>query len=124
MIIRRECLTAKQNKVAIISGGGSGHGKFSRSPSLLTLVLPLVEPFAGGFVGAGLLSAAVAGEVFASPSTESVLAAVEACAAAGAPGVLLVVLNYTGDRLCFGAAAAIAKTKVCLSCSRERLELQ
>ena len=78
------------DEVAIISGGGSGH-----------------EPAHAGYVGAGLLRAAVAGDVFASPSTDAVLAAIRAVA--GPRGVLLIVKNYTGDRLNFGLAAELAR---------------
>lgn len=79
-----------RNKVALVSGGGSGH-----------------EPAHAGFVGPGMLSAAVCGEVFASPSVEAVLAGI--LAVTGAPGCLLIVKNYTGDRLNFGLAAERAK---------------
>ena len=79
-----------KSRVAIISGGGSGH-----------------EPAHAGFVGAGLLTAAVCGEVFASPSVDAVLAAI--MAVSGAKGCLLVVKNYTGDRLNFGLAAERAR---------------
>jgi len=78
--------------VSIISGGGSGH-----------------EPAHGGYVGAGMLSAAVAGEVFTSPSTDAVLEAIRAVATPA--GVLLIVKNYTGDRLNFGLAAEIARAE-------------
>lgn len=78
--------------VALISGGGSGH-----------------EPAHGGYVGEGMLTAAVAGEVFTSPSTDAVLDAIRAVA--GPAGVLLIVKNYTGDRLNFGLAAEIAHTE-------------
>ncbi|MCV0393731.1 MAG: dihydroxyacetone kinase subunit DhaK [Rhizobiaceae bacterium] len=78
------------SKVAIISGGGSGH-----------------EPAHAGFVGRGMLTAAVCGEVFASPSVEAVLAAI--LAVTGEAGCLLVVKNYTGDRLNFGLAAERAR---------------
>jgi len=78
------------SKVALISGGGSGH-----------------EPAHAGFVGEGLLTAAVCGEVFASPSVEAVLAAI--LAVTGEAGCLLIVKNYTGDRLNFGLAAERAK---------------
>ena len=78
--------------VAVISGGGSGH-----------------EPAHAGYVGPGLLRAAVAGDVFASPSVDSVLAAIRAVA--GPAGVLLVIKNYTGDRLNFGLAAEIARNE-------------
>ncbi len=78
------------SKVALISGGGSGH-----------------EPAHAGFVGKGLLTAAVCGEVFASPSVEAVFAGI--MAATGDAGCLLIVKNYTGDRLNFGLAAERAK---------------
>ncbi len=79
-----------KERVAVISGGGSGH-----------------EPAHAGFVGPGMLTAAVCGEVFASPSVEAVLTAIRAVA--GRAGVLLVVKNYTGDRLNFGLAAERAR---------------
>lgn len=79
-----------QRAVAVISGGGSGH-----------------EPAHGGYVGEGMLSAAVCGEVFTSPSTDAVLAAIRATA--GPAGAVLIVKNYTGDRLNFGLAAEIAR---------------
>ncbi|NUU01858.1 dihydroxyacetone kinase subunit DhaL [Herbaspirillum robiniae] len=83
---------ASRGEVALISGGGAGH-----------------EPAHGGYVGAGMLSAAVAGEVFTSPSTDAVLEAIRAVA--GRAGVLLIVKNYTGDRLNFGLAAEIARAE-------------
>ena len=81
-------LDAQQDpsRVALISGGGSGH-----------------EPAHAGFVGPGMLTAAVLGEVFASPSVEAVAQAIRAVSTP--PGVLLIVKNYTGDRLNFGLAA-------------------
>ncbi|MEP6067891.1 MAG: dihydroxyacetone kinase subunit DhaK [Paracoccaceae bacterium] len=79
-----------KSKVALISGGGSGH-----------------EPAHAGFVGAGMLTAAVCGEVFASPSVEAVLAGI--LAVTGDAGCLLIVKNYTGDRLNFGLAAERAR---------------
>jgi dihydroxyacetone kinase len=79
-----------KSKVAIVSGGGSGH-----------------EPAHAGLVGKGLLTAAVCGDVFASPSVDAVLAAI--VAVTGPAGCLLVVKNYTGDRLNFGLAAERAK---------------
>lgn len=78
--------------VALISGGGAGH-----------------EPAHAGYVGPGLLHAAVAGDVFTSPSTDAVLAAIRAVA--GPEGVLLIVKNYTGDRLNFGLAAELARAE-------------
>lgn len=79
-----------KNKVSIISGGGSGH-----------------EPAHAGFVGKGMLTAAVCGDIFASPSIEAVLNAI--LSVSGKAGCLLVVKNYTGDRLNFGLAAERAK---------------
>ncbi|HEY2518107.1 MAG TPA: dihydroxyacetone kinase subunit DhaK [Polyangiaceae bacterium] len=79
-----------RSKVALVSGGGSGH-----------------EPAHAGFVGDGMLTAAVCGEIFASPSVDAVLAAI--LAVTGEPGCLLVVKNYTGDRLNFGLAAERAR---------------
>jgi dihydroxyacetone kinase-like protein len=76
-------------KVALISGGGSGH-----------------EPLHGGFVGPGMLDAACPGEVFTSPVPDQMLAAARS-ADAGA-GVLFVVKNYTGDVLNFQMAAELA----------------
>lgn len=87
VVVRRDW---DRSKVAVISGGGSGH-----------------EPAHAGFVGDGLLTAAVCGEIFASPSVDAVLAAI--LAVTGAPGCLLVVKSYTGDRLNFGLAAEKAR---------------
>lgn len=80
-----------RSKVALISGGGSGH-----------------EPSHAGFVGRGMLTAAICGEVFASPSVDAVLAGI--LAVTGAAGCLLIVKNYTGDRLNFGLAAERARS--------------
>jgi dihydroxyacetone kinase len=79
-----------KSKVALVSGGGSGH-----------------EPAHAGFVGPGLLTAAVCGDVFASPSVDAVLAGI--LAVTGPTGCLLIVKNYTGDRLNFGLAAERAR---------------
>nr|WP_233611900.1 dihydroxyacetone kinase family protein [Corallococcus sp. AB045] len=79
-------------KVAVLSGGGSGH-----------------EPAHAGYVGTGMLHAAVAGDVFTSPSTDAVLAAIRAVS--GTAGALLIVKNYTGDRLNFGLAAELARAE-------------
>lgn len=79
-----------KSRVAIVSGGGSGH-----------------EPAHAGFVGPGMLTAAVCGDVFASPSVDAVLAGI--LAVTGPAGCLLVVKNYTGDRLNFGLAAERAR---------------
>lgn len=80
------------SKVAVLSGGGSGH-----------------EPSHAGFVGQGMLTGAIAGDLFASPGVEAVLAAIRACS--DAPGVLLIIKNYTGDRLNFGLAAERARAE-------------
>lgn len=79
-----------KSKVALVSGGGSGH-----------------EPSHAGFVGQGMLTAAVCGDVFASPSVDAVLAGI--LAVTGPAGCLLIVKNYTGDRLNFGLAAERAR---------------
>lgn len=79
-----------ESKVALVSGGGSGH-----------------EPAHVGFVGKGMLTAAVCGDVFASPSVDAVLAGI--LAVSGPAGCLLIVKNYTGDRLNFGLAAERAR---------------
>ena len=79
-----------RSRVALISGGGSGH-----------------EPAHAGFVGRGMLTAAICGEVFASPSVDAVLAGI--LAVTGDAGCLLIVKNYTGDRLNFGLAAERAR---------------
>ncbi len=92
VIFRTDAEQVRKQQVAIISGGGSGH-----------------EPAHAGYVGAGMLSAAVAGEIFTSPDSESVFAAIQAVA--GAPGALLVIKNYTGDRLNFGVAAEMARSE-------------
>nr|WP_321986753.1 dihydroxyacetone kinase subunit DhaK [uncultured Lichenicoccus sp.] len=80
----------RRNGVALVSGGGSGH-----------------EPAHAGFVGQGMLTAAVCGDIFASPSVDAVLAAI--LAVTGPAGCLLIVKNYTGDRLNFGLAAEQAR---------------
>jgi triose/dihydroxyacetone kinase / FAD-AMP lyase (cyclizing) len=92
VMIRADIKKIRDQQVAIISGGGSGH-----------------EPAHAGYIGEGMLSAAVAGEVFTSPDTDSILAAIKAVA--GKPGALLVVKNYTGDRLNFGLAAEMARSE-------------
>lgn len=80
----------QRDKVALVSGGGSGH-----------------EPSHAGFVGRGMLTAAVCGDIFASPSVDAVLAGI--LAVTGDAGCLLIVKNYTGDRLNFGLAAERAR---------------
>ncbi|HET7105986.1 MAG TPA: dihydroxyacetone kinase subunit DhaL [Candidatus Acidoferrum sp.] len=92
VLIRADAERVRDKQVAIISGGGSGH-----------------EPAHAGYVGEGMLSAGVAGEVFTSPDTDSIHAAIRAVA--GKAGALLVVKNYTGDRLNFGLAAEMARSE-------------
>src|SRR3712207_104033 len=79
-----------RGKVAIVSGGGSGH-----------------EPMHGGFVGRGMLDAACPGEVFTSPTPDQMLEATKAVN--GGAGVLHIVKNYTGDVLNFEMAADLAR---------------
>lgn len=76
-------------KVALVSGGGSGH-----------------EPSHGGYVGKGMLDGAVAGAVFTSPTPDQVYEAIKAVT--GGKGVLLVIKNYTGDIMNFEMAADMA----------------
>ncbi|KAK5167818.1 dihydroxyacetone kinase Dak1 [Saxophila tyrrhenica] len=82
---------AAKQQVSIISGGGSGH-----------------EPSFAAFVGPGLLSGAVAGTIFASPGAEQVRRCIGERVETG-KGVLVVVMNYTGDVLNFGMAVEKAK---------------
>ncbi len=79
-----------QDKVSLISGGGSGH-----------------EPAHAGFVGKGMLDAAVCGDVFASPSQIQVYQAIKATASK--KGTLLIIKNYSGDMMNFKNAAFLAK---------------
>jgi len=83
----------QKDKVALVSGGGSGH-----------------EPAHAGFVGAGLLTAAVCGEVFASPSVDAVLAGI--LAVTGKAGCLLIEKNYTG--LTCHKLAALRELYLCI----------
>jgi dihydroxyacetone kinase-like protein len=86
--VRRAHLTP--NKVALISGGGSGH-----------------EPLHAGFVGYGMLDAACPGQVFTSPTPDQMAAA--AAAVDGGAGVLFIVKNYSGDRMNFEMAAELVE---------------
>lgn len=78
-----------QNKVSLISGGGSGH-----------------EPAHAGFIGKGMLDAAVCGDVFASPSQIQVYQAIKATASE--KGTLLIIKNYSGDMMNFKNAAHLS----------------
>lgn len=86
VVVRAE---KKEGRVALVSGGGSGH-----------------EPAHGGYVGPGMLDAAVAGAVFTSPTPDQIYEAIKAVATDA--GVLLVVKNYTGDVMNFEMAAEMA----------------
>lgn len=87
-IVKKKNLNSQ--KVSLISGGGSGH-----------------EPAHAGYVGEGMLDAAVCGDVFASPSQIQVYQAIKA--AASEKGVLLIIKNYSGDVMNFKNAAALAE---------------
>ena len=87
-VIKRRTLNAE--KVSLISGGGSGH-----------------EPAHAGFVGKGMLDAAVCGDVFASPSQVQVYQGIRATA--GKKGTLLIIKNYSGDMMNFQNAAHLAR---------------
>lgn len=84
----------EQTRVNLLSGGGSGH-----------------EPFAAGYVGEGMLSGAVAGNIFTSPPAASVEAALQALCADNQNGVLMIIANYTGDVLNFGIACEKVKAQ-------------
>lgn len=92
VVLRADVSRGAYNKVAVISGGGSGH-----------------EPAHAGYVGEGMLTAAICGDVFTSPPVNSILAGIRAVT--GPQGCLLIVKNYTGDRLNFGLAAEQAKSE-------------
>ncbi|MBB3869824.1 dihydroxyacetone kinase subunit DhaK [Parageobacillus toebii NBRC 107807] len=81
-----------KGKVGIVSGGGSGH-----------------EPAHAGYVGKGMLDAAVCGEVFTSPTPDQVLEAIKAVDSG--KGVLLIIKNYTGDVMNFEMAAELAEAE-------------
>uniref|UniRef100_A0A0M3IX01 DhaK domain-containing protein n=1 Tax=Ascaris lumbricoides TaxID=6252 RepID=A0A0M3IX01_ASCLU len=85
VVFRSDLRECNKRNVMLVAGGGSGH-----------------EPFAAGFVGKGLLSAAVCGNIFASPPTSHITAALEDLKSKH--GVVVFVINYTGDRLNFGLA--------------------
>ena len=84
--VRAPTRSVKPGKVALISGGGSGH-----------------EPLHAGFVGHGMLDAACPGQVFTSPTPDQMLAAAQAVD--GGAGVLFIVKNYSGDMMNFQMAA-------------------
>lgn len=90
VVTRKDAPTS--GKVGIVSGGGSGH-----------------EPAHAGYVGKGMLDAAVFGEVFTSPTPDQVLEAIKAVDSGS--GVLLVIKNYTGDVMNFEMAAEMAEAE-------------
>ncbi|KAG0591587.1 hypothetical protein M758_1G182600 [Ceratodon purpureus] len=92
VVLRSDIKRGSYKKVALISGGGSGH-----------------EPAHAGYVGEGMLTAAICGDVFSSPSVNAILAGIRAVT--GPAGCLLIVKNYTGDRLNFGSATEQAKAE-------------
>lgn len=87
-IIKKKAINV--NKVSLISGGGSGH-----------------EPAHAGFVGKGMLDAAVCGDVFASPSQIQVYQTIKATS--GRKGALMIIKNYSGDMMNFKNGAALAQ---------------
>lgn len=89
VVVRKD---APVEKVALVSGGGSGH-----------------EPAHAGYVGPGMLDAAVAGDVFTSPTPDAIFEAIKAVD--GGKGVLLVIKNYTGDVMNFEMAAELAEAE-------------
>ncbi|APX72968.1 dihydroxyacetone kinase subunit DhaK [Companilactobacillus allii] len=89
-VVRNDKLFSEHKQVGIVSGGGSGH-----------------EPLHAGFVGDGMLSAAVAGEVFTSPTPDQIYEAI--CAVDQGLGVLLIVKNYSGDIMNFDMAKEMAE---------------
>ncbi len=86
VVARRE----KAKKVGIVSVGGSGH-----------------EPAHAGYVGKGMLDAAVAGNIFASPSPDQMLKGIQEANAG--QGILMILMNYTGDRMNFSMAQELAE---------------
>ena len=90
VIVRKDAPVIK--KVGLVSGGGSGH-----------------EPAHAGYIGEGMLDAAVVGEVFTSPTPDQILEAIKAVD--GGAGVFLIIKNYTGDVLNFEMAAEFAEAE-------------
>ncbi|MDD1781430.1 dihydroxyacetone kinase subunit DhaK [Enterovibrio sp. ZSDZ35] len=91
LVVYRQHPSSK-NKVALVSGGGSGH-----------------EPLHAGFVGKGMLDAACPGEIFTSPSPDQIVSAIEQSDAGS--GVLLIVKNYQGDRMNFEIASELSDSQ-------------
>ncbi|MQS88420.1 dihydroxyacetone kinase subunit DhaK [Companilactobacillus mishanensis] len=91
-VVRNDAGFASADQVGIVSGGGSGH-----------------EPLHAGFVGDGMLSAAVAGQVFTSPTPDQIYEAIKAVDKG--KGVLLIVKNYSGDVMNFDMAKEMAEAE-------------
>ncbi|RAK07425.1 dihydroxyacetone kinase DhaK subunit [Halanaerobium saccharolyticum] len=89
VVVRKD---APVEKVALVSGGGSGH-----------------EPAHAGYVGQGMLDAAVAGDVFTSPTPDAIFEAIKTVDSGN--GVLLIIKNYTGDIMNFEMAAEMAEAE-------------
>ncbi|MBS4534517.1 dihydroxyacetone kinase subunit DhaK [Clostridium sp. D2Q-14] len=89
ILVRKD---APNKKVGLVSGGGSGH-----------------EPSHAGYVGRGMLDAAVVGDVFTSPTPDAVFEAIKAVD--GGEGVLLIIKNYTGDVMNFEMAEEMAQAE-------------
>ncbi|GEO57318.1 dihydroxyacetone kinase subunit DhaK [Companilactobacillus bobalius] len=89
-VVRNDSKFAEEKQVGVVSGGGSGH-----------------EPLHAGYVGDGMLSAAVAGEVFTSPTPDQIYEAIKAVDQG--LGVLLIVKNYSGDVMNFDMAKEMAE---------------
>ncbi|XP_076277238.1 PTS-dependent dihydroxyacetone kinase 1, dihydroxyacetone-binding subunit DhaK isoform X2 [Lasioglossum baleicum] len=85
-------LQDQKDKVSLICGGGSGH-----------------EPFAAGFVGNGMLTASVAGSIFAAPPSQHISFCIERLSQHSPAGILVIIPNYTGDCLNFGIAVEKAR---------------
>lgn len=96
---------ARRDKVALISGGGSGH-----------------EPLHGGLVGYGMLDAACPGQVFTSPTPDQMVAAAERVA--GVQGVLLIVKNYEGDVMNFAMAGEMLSMPVATVITNDDVAVQ
>ncbi|KDO35094.1 hypothetical protein SPRG_01160 [Saprolegnia parasitica CBS 223.65] len=92
VVLHRNFKQLQAKQVTLLSGGGSGH-----------------EPAHAGYIGDGMLTGVICGDVFASPTTKQVLEAIRLVT--GPHGCLLIVKNYTGDRLNFGLAIEKAKAE-------------
>uniref|UniRef100_A0A224X9Y1 Triokinase/FMN cyclase n=1 Tax=Panstrongylus lignarius TaxID=156445 RepID=A0A224X9Y1_9HEMI len=90
VMINRE----RKYRTALVAAGGAGH-----------------EPFPSGYVGEAMLTAAIVGRVFTAPPSSNILATIESVSKLNKGGVLLLILNYTGDVLNAAAAMEVARTK-------------